>query len=477
MNNYNPVSNRLLKLNIIIVILLGTLITYLNRNFRLDDALIYYRYVENFINGHGLVYNIGERFNALTSPLYIYISIALSSISHEVENTQTILNGFLLTASGIVLSLIFYSTNRQFIGFISSLILVSSKYFYMVFGLESNLFILLSLICFYLYFRNSFLLLSVFSSLLVLTRGEGIFLILVIYYYIYREDKNSLKYSHAVIFFSLLIAYLVFNFTYYDQFLPHTLTAKYNQGKSGFWGGHYQFLFGLDSLAGIFNHQAFYLLPMILFSLIGFANYIKDRLILILVATSFLITIFYIAINVPNYHWYYAMHFLTFYTLISLGVYIVVKYVRGKVNKTYLRYVVVLLIFLYPAGTHIQIMTLMWENQPNDAYYYIGNWLRSNTDENVKVACVEIGHIGWYSKRYIIDILGLVSPMNAEFLGQKEFDKWFNYYKPDYVIIHNPPWTPGHEQSVVVLQNEGYFEVDATFHYNGFTLLKATNKN
>ena len=36
-------------------------------NFTQDDAYISYRYVANFLNGHGLVYNIGERIEGITN--------------------------------------------------------------------------------------------------------------------------------------------------------------------------------------------------------------------------------------------------------------------------------------------------------------------------------------------------------------------------------------------------------------------------
>jgi hypothetical protein len=65
-----------------------TLFTYLGRNFEVDDALIYYRYLQNFISGNGLVYNIGEKFNGLTSPFYTYISIIPTIIFRNVSRVR-----------------------------------------------------------------------------------------------------------------------------------------------------------------------------------------------------------------------------------------------------------------------------------------------------------------------------------------------------------------------------------------------------
>ena len=38
--------------------------------FTADDAFIVQRYASQFVRGHGLVFNIGERVSALTSPLH-----------------------------------------------------------------------------------------------------------------------------------------------------------------------------------------------------------------------------------------------------------------------------------------------------------------------------------------------------------------------------------------------------------------------
>lgn len=60
-------------------------LSYLNRQFQLDDALIYQRYLENLLAGNGLVDNLGERFNALTSPLFSYASAALVLVIGRVD--------------------------------------------------------------------------------------------------------------------------------------------------------------------------------------------------------------------------------------------------------------------------------------------------------------------------------------------------------------------------------------------------------
>ena len=53
---------------------------YVWQDFQLDDALIYLRYIKNFQEGYGLVYNPGERFNGLTSPFFTFVILLTARI-------------------------------------------------------------------------------------------------------------------------------------------------------------------------------------------------------------------------------------------------------------------------------------------------------------------------------------------------------------------------------------------------------------
>ncbi len=467
-------NNKLIRINLILVVTLGTLVTYLNSNFQLDDALIYYRYIENFIQGNGLVYNIGEKFNALTSPLYIYLSVIISSITREVEITQVVLNGILLTASSVTIVYIFRDMKLYYVGFIASLLLITAKYFYLVFGMETNLFIFLSIVSIYFYLNNKLLLFSIASSLLLTTRGEGIFLVIILTSLIIKENRKDLKIVYLIPLLIILAINLGINHFYYGQLFPHTLTAKIAQGQSGLWGS-YSFLMGADYLFNMFNNQALFIFFIISFSIIGIAVSNKNKVVIILCINSFLLMLFYTALNIPNYHWYYAPVFLTFYILVAFGSVKIFQFIKFRGFIPIVRSIALVLIFVYCILTHLETARTLVNEKPKGDYKYLGDWLKNNTPADSKIAAIEIGHVGWYSKRYIIDILGLTNPLNAEFIGKQQFDKWFEYYKPDYIIVHEPFW-PGHEQSIPRLVEKGYFKEDSLFYLKGIKLLKSTGK-
>ncbi len=49
-----------------------------------DDAYITFRTVDNFINGHGLTWNIDERVQAYTHPLWMFTLSLIYFFTHEI---------------------------------------------------------------------------------------------------------------------------------------------------------------------------------------------------------------------------------------------------------------------------------------------------------------------------------------------------------------------------------------------------------
>lgn len=465
------IHKRIFQINAILIIILGSLITFLNRNFLLDDALIYYRYILNFIDGNGLVYNIGERFNALTSPVYVHISILFSLITREVETTQLVINCIAIISSGILLSVIFYQLKKDLLAFFSSMIFITSRYFYTTFGLETNMFIFFSLFCIFLYLKNKLYLLSLFSALLILTRGEGIFLVIILWSLILYRNGTRYKLKYFLIIASVLLLNLGFNYFYYGSFLPHTLTAKIDQGSSGLWGVKYSFLLDFNFLYHIaFNNQAFFILFLLVLSLIGFVNHWREEFSLILLLYCLLITVFHLAFNIQSYHWYYAIHFLTFTVFIGYGVNDTVSYISQKYKSVLLRTCLIIVIFIYPALTQVELFRLLSHEGPNQNYKIIGEWINRNTPENCKVACLEIGHIGWFSKRYIVDLVGLINPSISDALSKHDYEKWYGTYKPDYLVVHDP--VAGVELTIQKFIDSKTYIEEPGFSLKGFKILK-----
>jgi hypothetical protein len=116
----------------------------------------------------------------------------------------------------------------------------------------------------------------------------------------------------------------------------------------------------------------------------------------------------------------------------------------------------------------------MIDVQRQAVYPRIGVWLANNTPPEASVAMVEVGIIGYYSERRVVDILGLVSPKNAESLGAGHLDEWLQRDDPDFILVHAPLWP--HEEGVVGALQAGRYRVSDAFDFPGFALLARTGR-
>jgi arabinofuranosyltransferase len=144
--------------------------SYLARNYQMDDALIYLRYVRNFHEGFGLVYNPGEKFNGLTSPLFTYVSLAASFLSGNLQLVTTVISAFFLTCAAILGGIVF--SNGKWETLFTAVVIGSFGYFYHTFGMETPLFVMLIGLSLYLYkFNSRYFVIAL--ALLTITRFEG----------------------------------------------------------------------------------------------------------------------------------------------------------------------------------------------------------------------------------------------------------------------------------------------------------------
>ncbi|MDZ7620939.1 MAG: hypothetical protein U5O69_00325 [Candidatus Competibacteraceae bacterium] len=75
--------------------------------------MIYLRYVRNFLNGSGLVYNPGVYFNGLTSPLYSYLAILTGLLLDNLQSANILLATILHASALIVFTEVFFASNDR----------------------------------------------------------------------------------------------------------------------------------------------------------------------------------------------------------------------------------------------------------------------------------------------------------------------------------------------------------------------------
>lgn len=230
-----------------------------------DDAYITLRTVDNFINGYGLTWNIGERVQAFTHPLWTILLVVFQFITREVYFTSIILStGISLLTFYILISRLSVSASNSII---AGLILVFSKAFvdYSTSGLENPLSHLLIVLFYVVYFnpglgQKKIFTLALIISFAALNRLDIIIIFLPSLFLIAYKIKDRIK-CFAIVLAGLIPFFLweLFSIFYYGFPFPNTAFAKLNTGVSRSGLIEQGFLYLLDSL---------YMDPLTFFSLI-----------------------------------------------------------------------------------------------------------------------------------------------------------------------------------------------------------------
>lgn len=226
-----------------------------------EDAFITFRYVNNFVKGYGLVYNLGERVQGYTHPFWMFL-IVIGALLHLDLVYWIVILGLVFNAITIA---IFYQTIKNRPNFniafaIFFLTLYSSASFvdFQTSGLESSLTHCLLMFIIWIAFsarEKKLFLISLGSGLLLFNRLDQLPLIAPIVIYIFFKEKDPfMKKTFLLIQGSLpIIIWEIFSLIYYGFLLPNTYYGKV----------------GVLSFDYYIYHGLLYLLDFLIFDFIG----------------------------------------------------------------------------------------------------------------------------------------------------------------------------------------------------------------
>ena len=219
------------------LILFALSISFINTAWVAEDAFITFRAVDNLLAGHGPVWNIGERVQVYTHPLwYLLLSIgtALTGSSFYVS---FLLSWLCLAGIAWIISRFIRTQMQNQWGWLAVAILAVSRAFtdYSSSGLENPLVHLL--MCLYVWFwlserplQQRFFATSLIYGLVYITRPDGIFLLTpASAYLLYQMFKQKQAWFKSSLLALLpVIAWETFSIIYYGTPVPNTALAKVN---------------------------------------------------------------------------------------------------------------------------------------------------------------------------------------------------------------------------------------------------------
>ena len=202
-----------------------------------EDSYITFRTVDNFVNGYGLTWNVAERVQAYTHPLWMFVISAAYFITREIFFTSVLVSLVVSMLTVLLVGFKFaFSPAAAVIG-IAVLTLSRSFIDYSTSGLENPLTHLLLALFLLVYLqsvpspRNLFIL-AFLAALGVLNRQDTILLFLPALAYAFWRLRSTKALAVIALGFLPFLLWECFSLFYYGFPFPNTAYAKLNTGIS-----------------------------------------------------------------------------------------------------------------------------------------------------------------------------------------------------------------------------------------------------
>jgi len=461
-----------------------------NNRFIQDDAFISFRYVQNFVDGHGLVFNIGERVEGYTNLLWVLILSALVRMNFDIGNTAQTLSlafGVLVLVMTYLLSGLIrikgdietkyakksktesVDSSTGFFDLIPSALLVftGSFVFWAISGMETTMFISFCLLGIYYYIKDKDLptpnyKFPIFILLATLTRPEGMYffgLILIHRFGLlfmekrgeglkeFFSKKNLISYLVYVI---PVIFYFVIRYSYYGYLFPNTYYAKTGLSSQYITAGIEYFmkffssylLYGVILVAPVYlfrKKENFFEISLFYLLIVSFILYVISVGGDVLKQNRFFLPI------LPMLYILFAKFLTDLYYKFSKNLGKGIAFASVLIISTVICY------YYYTSQKENLQSEIASENGLVEKMKITGNWFKNKQREAGRplvLAATTIGAVSYFagSDVVVIDNLGLtdkeiahnpkpVPEISAEVLGWKERN-----YNADYVMSRNPDY-------------------------------------
>jgi hypothetical protein len=424
------------------------------RNIQVDDAFITYRYARNIAHGLGFAYNPPWQVLGTTTPLYALILAGASLLGFDIPFASLLLGGTGLFA----IALIFHWAGRQqgrwLSTYLPALLVVLIPGSVLILGMETAFYTALAYLAFHTAASRRHTLAATIAAAATLTRYDGVLAAgIVLFYEWYAAGKFPLK--RGLLYAALLAPWLLYATLTFGSPLPNTFFAKTGEFTGNiFMGGLPSNLF---TLLGFFSLDTVpgWLLAfgVVIVCLAGFFV-VKNNFIRLASAWCGLYLVAYALLGIRyTFHWYY-YPLLPAFLMVLVTMVQVAQQKLGQVQRIpnpgqrwLLGQSLAILLVLPLAAMalmgssrlHLQADTLPALGGRNTVYRLAAEWLCQHTDEQAAVAVPEIGLIGWYCDRPIIDPFGLVSPEMIPFIQRGDKLGGVIALRPDVIVITNVP--------------------------------------
>ncbi|NJN16555.1 MAG: hypothetical protein HC822_09915 [Oscillochloris sp.] len=454
MSNQSPLRHDRLNLFALLVALIGGLSLFvLFRNHGFDDSYITFRYAANLAAGQGFVYNPGERILSTTAPLYALLLTPAALVGFDLPLVGNLLSYLGYAGGGLALFQLGRIWERPLAGTGAGLIYLCYPLWIGALGGETGLYQALVLWGFVAVAAHRPKTAAGLLAVATLVRADGalaglcagIFIVTTAWNLLPpgRRNLNSLlrhlPWDAAAVYLLIVIAWLIFAWSYFGSPFPITLDVKQRQSLIA---ASRPFLGGLiDYLGGVWSLPLYR--PMFLLALAGLLATIRRPVWLLPIGWGMLYGVAYMLLDVPGYFWYYTAPLTALLIAAGVGLDAVFGFV-ARFTPRLAPVVAALLLAVILSGEAASLGYLYQRpDQRLEPYRAVGTWLAANTAHDESVGALEVGIIGYYSRRPMVDFAGLINPDISEHYsvagGYRDSARYaITHYQPALVVVQEP---------------------------------------
>ncbi len=428
--------------------------------YPLDDAWIHQTYARNWAETGQLAYVVGLPSAGSTAPLWtLLLSIAyrlqidpyLWSMALGIESLA--ISAWLL--SHLANRLL---PNRSAVSWLVGLACVCEWHLIWAAasGMETLLFIAFALALIdRVWARSSGWIIGVLGGLLILTRPEGLLLFaLALGVLLIRSGRGALiEISKAALAFLIVLAPgAYFNLQAGGSILPNTFYAK----QSEYGELMSTLLIWLSSIGNMLIAPlaggGLLLIPGVAMWMVQNRRDVKQRMRwmwwLPLVWLFAHVAVYALRLPVSYQHGRYLLPIIPIVLLYGVvGTALLLEWLKARsanpaarlLRQVYVIAIAVLFVLYIPIGaaalaTDVAII--------NGEMVAVAQWLDTNTPPDALVAAHDIGAIGYFTRRPILDLAGLISPEVIPFIrNEARLDEWMRTKGAQYLVTF-PGWYP-----------------------------------
>ncbi len=454
------------------------------RGFPLDDSWIHLQFARNLAAGQGFSFNPGEPIAGSTAPLWTFLLAGIHGLARQPEAMVIAakLLGIMLTCLSVLLAQAYLlrRTRDNRVACLGALALglTSHLSWGAVSGLEVPLYTTLSLaVLLYGEELETFarrLLVAALLALAVWARPECLLLaaLLLLDRALFARGRRAwLALGQlAGLYVLFLVPYFVMNHALSGGLFPHTFAVKVaDRGLLTALGagdlervGRLLVSSGPGYFAGFVRHlfRANPLLPLgalagLIFWTARFARAREERSLFLpgaVLTYSFAIGVVAPFLGADFQSGRYVANQTAFaVVLAALGMHWLHLWLRARTKRAATAVIAAALALGgfnmavaqgWMVRTHTSAVASV-----NQIDVYVGRWLAAHTPPDAMVATNDIGAIGYFSGRRVLDLMGLVSPAAAEWIRREGSTDggamaFVQETRPDYIAFF-PRWLPG----------------------------------